>query len=201
MYPGQPYPGQPYPGQPMGYPGQPYPGQPMGYPGQPYPGQPGMPGMYPGQPGMPGMYPGQPGMGVMTGGFPAGYPIFSGQMTANMYYKPIWTPKREAKLQREWFQIARDGAVTFNEVMRLLHKFHYNVTPYEAQWFFNTLDCNHDGRIDFPEVRAAMQQFVMTYPRTRSPKSMHKMKPWYTAGYNWRAHPGFPGQYGHLWRF
>jgi len=178
------------------------------------PPMPGMPGY--GQPPMPGMpgygmtgyqapMPGMPGYGMPpaapAGGFPGGYPVFSGQLGANMYYKPIWTPKREAKLQRAWYEIARDGHITFNEIMRLLAVFHYHVSPYEAQWFFNTLDCNHDGRIDYAEVRIAMQQFVMTYPRVRNPSKMGRMKPWYQMGYNWRSHPGFPGQYGHLWRF
>jgi len=160
-----------------------------------------MPGAMPGAPmtGMPGTMPGAPV--AAAGGFPTGYPVFSGQMTSNMYYKPIWTPKREAKLQRAWYEIAGDGAITFNEILRLLAVFGYRVSPYEAQWFFHTLDSNRDGRIDFPEVRAAMQQFVMTYPRVRNPNKMYKMKPWYNMGYNWRAHPGFPGQYGHLWRF
>jgi len=174
-------------------------------PAAPMPGMmgPGYGAPMPGAP-MPGMMPGAPMPGApmaMAGGFPTGYPIFRGQMTANMYYKPIWTPKREAKLQRAWYEIARDGAITYNEILRLLAVFHYHVSPYEAQWFFNTLDCNHDGRIDFAEVRAAMQQFVMTYPRVRNTNKMFKMKPWYQMGYNWRAHPGFPTQYGNLWRF
>jgi len=198
MMPGAPMPGAPMPGAPMPgmMPGAPMPGM---MPGAPMPGapMPGMPGY--GRPPMPGMMPGAPV--AAAGGFPGGYPVFSGQMTANMYYKPVWTPKRDAKLQRVWFEIAHDGCITFNEIISLLARFHYNVTPYEAQWFFNTLDCNHDGRIDFPEVRAAMHQFVMTYPRVRNPMKMGRMKPWYQMGYNWRAPPGFPGQYGHLWRF
>jgi len=138
---------------------------------------------------------------VVPGGFPRGYPVFQGRLGPNMYYKPIWTPKREAKLQRAWYEIARDGRISYNEIIRLLAVFGYTVSPYEAQWFFNTLDANHDGRIDYVELRMAMQQFVMTYPRARNPRKMGRMKPWYNAGYNWRAHPGFPGQYGHLWRF
>jgi len=145
--------------------------------------------------------PGMPGAAPVAGGFPGGYPVFNGQLGANMYYKPIWTPKREAKLQRAWYEIAGDGAITFNEILRLLAVFGYRVSTYEAQWFFNTLDSNRDGRIDYPEVRQAMQQFVMTYPRCRNPNKMYKMKPWYQPGYNWRANPMFPGQYGHLWRF
>jgi len=204
-YPGAPMPGA-YPGAPMPMPGA-YPGGPMpvqGPPGMARPGYPGapMPG-YPGAP-MPGMpcapMPGMPGA-PMAGGFPTGYPIFSGQIGANMYYKPVWTPKREAKLARVWYEIARDGCITFHEIIKLLDKFHYKVSPYEAQWFFNTLDVNHDGRIDYPEVRAAMQQFIMTYPRYRNPAKSGRFKPWYQPGYNWRSHPGFPMQYGHLWRF
>jgi len=219
--PGQPYPGQPYPGQMAPMPGQPYPGQ--AYPGQmapmpgAMPGHPPMPGMMPGAPmpgaPMPGMMPGAPMPGAPMpgmmpgapmpppGGFPSGYPIFRGQLTANMYYKPIWTPKRDAKLRKVWFKIARDGRITYKEIIKLLDEFHYKVSPQEAMWFYNTLDVNRDGRIDFPEVRIAMQQFIMTYPRYRNPKKMGRMKPWYQMGYNWRSHAGFPAQYGHLWRF
>jgi len=156
-------------------PGQPMPGQPM--PGQPMPGAP------------------------MAGGFPAGYPVFSGVLGANMYYKPVWTPKREAKLVKVWAKIAKDGRITHKEIKKLLEKFHYKVNDHEAQWFFHTLDVNRDGRIDFPEVRLAMQQFVMTYPRTRNPKKAGRMKPWYNQGYNWRSHPNFISTYSHLWRF
>lgn len=137
----------------------------------------------------------------MGGGFPTGYPVFTGQLMPNMYYKPIWTPKREAKLQRAWYEIARDGVISYNEIMRLLAVFGYNISVYEAQWFYNTLDRNRDGRIDYHELRTAMQQFVMTYPRVRNPMKMYKVKPWYTPGYNWRMSPLFPAQYGYLWRF
>jgi hypothetical protein len=33
-------------------------------------------------------------------GYSGGYPVFSGMLAPNMFYKPIWTPKREMKLQR-----------------------------------------------------------------------------------------------------
>jgi len=118
-----------------------------------------------------------------------------------MYFKPVWTPKREAKLQRVWYEISRDGQVGFGEIQRLLAAFHYMVSTYEAQWFYNTLDRNHDRCIEFNEVRTGMQQFVMTYPRTRNPMKMHINKPWYQPGYNWRSHPGFLGQYAHLWNY
>jgi len=210
-YPGAPMPGAPMPGM---MPGAPMPGAPMPgmmpgapMPGAPMPGAP-MPGMMPGAPmpgaPMPGMMPGAPMPGApmgMAGGFPTGYPVFSGQLGPNMYFKPVWTPKRDAKLQKEWYKIARDGRVTHKEIKKLLEKFHYKVNDYEAQWFYNTLDRNRDGRIDMPEVRIAMQQFIMTYPRYRNPKKGGRVKPWYTSGYNWRSHPGFCTQYAHLWRF
>ena len=167
---------------------------PMGYGGYGY-------GGYGAPPPMP------PPMGApmppmpMAGGFPAGYPVFRGTLMPNMYYKPIWTPRREMKLQRAWYEIARDGVISYNEIMRLLAVFGYHVSPYEAQWFYNTLDRNHDGRIDYVELRAAMQQFVMTYPRVRNPMKMYKVKPWYGAGYNWRMNPLFPVRFSSLWRF
>jgi len=221
-YPGAPMPGAPMPGAPMGgmppYPGAPMPGAPMPgmmpgapMPGAPMPGAP-MPGMMPGAPmpgapmpgaPMPGMMPGAPMPGAMPGamgGFPPGYPVFSGTLGADMYYKPVWTAKREAKLQKVWYKIAKDGRITHKEIKKLLEKFHYRISDHEAQWFYHTLDRNRDGRIDYPEVRIAMQQFIMTYPRYRNPKKAG-MKPWYNRGYNWRSHPGFCTQYGHLWRF
>lgn len=142
-----------------------------------------------------------PPMPPMAGGFPAGYPVFRGTLMPNMYYKPIWTPRREMKLQRAWYEIARDGVISYGEIMRLLAVFGYHVSPYEAQWFYNTLDRNHDGRIDYVELRAAMQQFVMTYPRVRNPMKMYKVKPWYGTGYNWRMNPLFPARFSSLWRF
>jgi len=175
-----PMPGAPMPGAPM--PGM-MPGAPM--PGAPMPGAP-----------MPGMMPGAP-----AGGFPPGYPVFTGQLGPNMYYKPIWTAKRDAKLQKVWYKIARDGRITYKEIQKLLDEFHYKISMQEAMWFYNTLDVNRDGRIDLPEVRIAMQQFIMTYPRMRNMKKKGIMKPHYQMGYNWRSNPCFPAQYGHLWRF
>jgi len=201
-YPGAPMPGAPMPGAPM--PGAPMPGM-APYPGAPMPGAPmPMGGPMPGAP-MPGApMPGAPMPGApmpMAGGFPPGYPVFTGQLAPNMYYKPCWTPKREAKLQKVWHKIAKDGRVTHKEIKKLLDEFHYKVSDRDAQWFYYTLDRNHDGRIDYPEVRLAMQQFIMTYPRYRNPKKSGRMKPWYNRGYNWRSHPGFCSQYAHLWRF
>ena len=111
-------------------------GYPPGYvaPGMMAPGMvaPGMmaPGMVV-QPGMPVAMAGGGG-----GGYPAGYPIFTGALTPDMYYKPIWTPKREMKLQAIWYQITCDGVITFREIMRVLHHFGYRVSEYEAQWFY-----------------------------------------------------------------
>jgi len=202
---GGPHPPMGGPHPPMGGPHPPMggPHPPMGGPHPPMGGPvPPMGGPRPPMGGpVPPMGGPRPGPVPPAGGFPRGYPVFSGQMAPNMYFKPIWTPKREMKLQRVWGMIIADGRVGYEEIPRLLAAFHYQVSPYEAQWFYNTLDGNHDGRIDFPEVRAAMQQFVMTYPRMRNPAKMHKVKPYYQPGYNWRAHPGFPGHLGHLWKF
>jgi len=197
-----------------------YPGaapMPGAYPGAaPMPSAAPMPGAYPGaapmrpmgapMPGAPmpmgAPMPGAPMPGApMAGGFPPGYPVFSGVLGADMYYKPVWTPKRDAKLLKVWRKIAKDGRITHKEIKKLLEKFHYKVSDHEAQWFYHTLDVNRDGRIDYPEVRIAMQQFVMTYPRCRNPKKGGRIKPWYNKGYNWRSHPNFCSQYAHLWRF
>lgn len=165
-----------------------------GYPpqGYPPPGYGAPPPVY----GVPAPYPGGYAPApVAAGGFPAGYPIYTGQLTANLYYKPIWTPKRERKLEKYWYEFVRDGVVTFNEVMHILHKFGYMVSPYEAQWFFYTLDRNRDGRVDYAELRQAMMEFVVRYPRQINPAKAYRVKPWYTSGYDWTTNQAFPGQY------
>lgn len=181
-------------------------------PGMPPP----MPGMMPGMvpppmgmmpPPMPGMMPGMvPGMvpppmatPLAPGCFPAGYPVFSGPLGPNMYYKPIWTPKREMKLQRLYAACVADGVVTPQEIQIVLNRFGYNIGLREAQWFLHTLDINRDGIISFPEFKLGVQQFVMTWPKMRNPA-----KPWkahYAPNFNWSMQPGFPMQYRHLWRF
>eukprot|EP00727_Mastigamoeba_balamuthi_P007829 m51a1_g3667 hypothetical protein (157) ;mRNA; r:256684-264260 len=129
---------------------------------------------------------------AMAPAFPAGYPVYTQVLAPNMYYKPIWTPKREAKLQRLYWEVIRDGVITFNEILYILQKFGFTtITPYEAQWFFFTLDRNRDGRVDYVELRMAMQEFVMRYPRTRNPYKMYS-KPHYTMGYDWTTSAMFP---------
>jgi len=207
MMPGAPMPGM-MPGAPMPgmMPGAPMPGMmPGAMPGA-MPGMmPGaMPGMMPGaMPGAcPGMMPGAcPGMmpGRVPGTFPGGYPVFSGALGANMYYKPIWSPKRENKLALLYQQVMADGVVTPQEIQIVLNRFGYNIGLYEAQWFLHTLDINRDGMISYPEFRNGVQQFVLTWPKTRNPA-----KPWkahYAPGYNWTTHPGFPMNFRNLWRF
>eukprot|EP00727_Mastigamoeba_balamuthi_P008158 m51a1_g3963 hypothetical protein (175) ;mRNA; r:376996-377924 len=157
----------------------------------------GGPGMY-GAPmmGAPMM---APGYGCPIPGYTGGYPVWSQPLMDGMYYKPIWTPKREMKLQKVYYECVRDGIITFNEVMYILHKFHYTtITQMDAQWFFYTLDRNRDGRIDYCELSMAMQEFVVRYPRMRNPCKTF-MKPHYTYGYNWMSSPYFPQTYGSLW--
>eukprot|EP00727_Mastigamoeba_balamuthi_P013800 m51a1_g9042 hypothetical protein (153) ;mRNA; r:5748-6618 len=132
-------------------------------------------------------------------GYTGGYPVWTQPLREGMYYKPIWTPKREAKLEKLYYESARDGMFSYNEVMHILHKFHYDtITPEEAQWFFYTLDRNRDGRIEYPELRQAMQEFVVRYPRTRNPYKTCD-KPHYTYGYDWSSSPYYNQNYGNLW--
>eukprot|EP01105_Mastigella_eilhardi_P026535 TRINITY_DN772_c0_g2_i3.p1 TRINITY_DN772_c0_g2~~TRINITY_DN772_c0_g2_i3.p1 ORF type:complete len:209 (+),score=45.94 TRINITY_DN772_c0_g2_i3:65-691(+) len=124
----------------------------------------------------------------------AGYPVWAtlypGQMLPpNMYFKPIWTMKREMKLQRCYMEVVRDGVITPYEVQYVLHKFGYPVDFFIAQWVLFNLDRNRDGRISYEEFKLGVMQFVVGWPRGRN-----QMKPWkmhYAANYNWATNPLF----------
>ena len=214
---------QPGYGQPMMQPGY---GQPMMQPGYGQPMMPGMgmhpPGMMPGMgmppPGMhpPGMMPGmmQPGMGMGMGmsmgmrppmvysqapmGYPTPFPVYTGAMQAGMYFKPVWSPKRMQKLQKAYYDVTKDGVITPKEMKKVLKKFGYKISPYEAQWILATLDRNRDGRIDFNEFYMGIQQFCMSWPRHRNPSKAAKAH--HVANYNWGGHPGFPQHLHHMYQ-
>eukprot|EP01106_Pelomyxa_sp_JSP_P014323 TRINITY_DN452_c0_g1_i11.p1 TRINITY_DN452_c0_g1~~TRINITY_DN452_c0_g1_i11.p1 ORF type:complete len:218 (+),score=37.87 TRINITY_DN452_c0_g1_i11:70-654(+) len=135
-----------------------------------------------------------------------GYPVYSmmypGQpLPANMYYKPVWGPKREMKLQRLYYEVCRDGIITPQEIQYCLHRFGYNVDFYIAQWVLFNLDLNRDGHISYEEFKIGIMQFVVGWPRTRNPMKMHIMKPHYVSGYNWAMDPMFAvSPYARMWR-
>jgi hypothetical protein len=149
-----------------------------------------------------------PGMGMGMGMPPAGmavgmagpirYPSFAGQLAANMFYKPIWTHKREHKLQKIYYKITKDGVITHKEILKVLKEFHYELSLGEAQMFFSVLDRNRDGHISLEEFRLALQEFVVAYPRMMNPKKARKAH--HAHGYAWHTHSSFPRQFGHLYQ-
>ena len=157
-------------------------------------GQPGMMGQ-PGMGGQPGMM-GQQGMQQQPN---KQFPMFMGQLQPNMYFKPVWTPKRDAKLQRSYQQIMASGAMNAMTVMNSLKLFGYHMQQNEAQQLLYHLDKNGDNSVSFDEFRTTIQQLCVTYPRTRNPAK--PPKPHHAQGYQWSAHPMFPKQYASFWRF
>eukprot|EP01106_Pelomyxa_sp_JSP_P009315 TRINITY_DN2534_c0_g1_i2.p2 TRINITY_DN2534_c0_g1~~TRINITY_DN2534_c0_g1_i2.p2 ORF type:complete len:161 (-),score=33.47 TRINITY_DN2534_c0_g1_i2:122-604(-) len=136
---------------------------------------------------------------VAPPGYGSPFPIYRGQLTQGMYYKPIWTQNRDHKLAKLYREVTKDGVIKAKEIKHVLHKFGYHVSESEAQWILLTLDLNHDGHISWEEFRFGIQQFCMSWPRTLDPKKAYKHKPHYDPRYNWTTHPQFPRHLGHLW--
>ena len=109
-----------------------------------------------------------------------------------MYYKPIWTQKRENKFIGLWY---RSLAYSFTRevLQQFLKAFRYFVTDAEAVQFLSTLHRDKAGHVSAVELRLAFQEFVVRYPKMRDTKKYYK--PHYLDGYNWLESPYFPRKY------
>lgn len=125
---------------------------------------------------------------------PPKLPVFDARRfdPKTMYYKPIWTQKRENKFIGLWY---RSLAYPFTRevLQQFLKAFRYFVTDGEAVQFLSTLRRDKAGHVSAVELRLAFQEFVVRYPKMRDPKKFYK--PHYLDGYNWLDSPYFPRKY------
>eukprot|EP01106_Pelomyxa_sp_JSP_P005142 TRINITY_DN181_c0_g1_i12.p2 TRINITY_DN181_c0_g1~~TRINITY_DN181_c0_g1_i12.p2 ORF type:complete len:223 (+),score=57.70 TRINITY_DN181_c0_g1_i12:99-767(+) len=135
---------------------------------------------------------------VAPPGYPSPFPQFRGPVVEGLYYKPIWTIKREQKLAKLYNEVMADGVLEAKEMKHVLKKFGYHVSDEEAMWVLASMDLNHDGNISYDEFRFGIQSFCVSWPRIRAPGKMPKA--YHYPGYNWLAHPEFPRHLQHLWR-
>lgn len=113
-----------------------------------------------------------------------------------MYYKPIWTQKRENKFIGFWYR-SLSYPFTREIAQHFLGAFRYFVTDNEAVQFVSTLHRDKAGHVSAEDLRLAFQEFIVRYPKTRNPAKYYK--PHYLDGFNWLESPYFPRRYVQLY--
>ena len=81
--------------------------------------------------------------------------------------------------------------------MQFLRAFRYYVTDAEAVQFLSTLRRDRAGHVAAVELRLALQEFVVRYPKVRDPRKYYKAH--YLDGYNWLESPYFPRKYTQIY--